>query len=738
ATENEQSEKALTELEAEREQLAAQQTGLDLQKQELVEREQALTEQSEQLESLREELNQQKSTLEIEQASKATENEQSEKALTELEAEREQLAAQQTDLEQYQSELDLQKQELTEREQALAEQSEQLESLREELNQQKSTLESEQASKATENEQSEKALAELKTEREQLAAQQTGLEQYQSELDLQKQELTEREEQLVAREQEMKIEKTTDAALDQKAESLELDRLTEQREELEQLRAELKQQQEELKSQSEQLNAQEQQAPEQEQSNQDQQSTLDEISKDKEKLSLDHDQLMIDREEISRQRDNLESQRIQIQNNQGELEDRERIIQLREQELDERESLMAEVGLNPKEMSTSPASETESLEPDSAEAGIPLATGSLLESFMKDSSSDEPETHEEPAAKSGSLLDLFTKNPAPETIDSGQTPGQNSAEPEQIIELDATTEQEDTLEAAAPDDSDSIAAYMEKLLERSRGEKSGANGTSASAQPKTSHSSTTVNPKSSSQTETNSSLVTDSLPGDQSTSASMSMEEKLETLKKAPTHSQDKDAVRDAMNSFRDVANYSARMAIARHSLKHQKTDLVFKGVLMGVCVLTTIIIFAEWFWGANSLGIFKWAALAVSIASIAQFQRGYQEAKRLFPEKKKPLSKLPDQTETVAGAGIVEESMEQAEKLETVAEQTETPPVDTLNSIKGIQEQLEQLSAEEDELQSLEEQLMKSARSKSNRGDSTTKEENQREFSDPEQDKDQ
>ncbi|HBL45534.1 MAG TPA: hypothetical protein DDZ90_19320, partial [Planctomycetaceae bacterium] len=122
--------------------------------------------------------------------------------------------------------------------------------------------------------------------------------------------------------------------------------------------------------------------------------------------------------------------------------------------------------------------------------------------------------------------------------------------------------------------------------------------------------------------------------------SSITLEEKLATLNQAPAHQQDRDAVRNAMNSFRDVANYSARMAIARHSLKHQKTDLIFKGILSGLCILFSLIIFGEAYWGSNSLGIFKWAALAVTIASTAQFLRGWKEARNLLS------CPLPDEKE--------------------------------------------------------------------------------------------
>ncbi|MCA9021417.1 MAG: hypothetical protein KDA74_14810, partial [Planctomycetaceae bacterium] len=159
---------------------------------------------------------------------------------------------------------------------------------------------------------------------------------------------------------------------------------------------------------------------------------------------------------------------------------------------------------------------------------------------------------------------------------------------------------------------------------------------------------------------------------------------------------QDKDAVRNAMNSFRDVANYSARMAIARHSLKHQRTDLVFKGILSGLCILFSLIIFGEAFWGSNSLGVFKWAALAVTIASTAQFLRGWNEARSLLS------CKIPDETE------LTEENSEQTPPA---AKQSGAQKfsLEALNDeVDSLSDQWAQLSAEEEQLQSLKADLFK------------------------------
>ncbi len=134
-------------------------------------------------------------------------------------------------------------------------------------------------------------------------------------------------------------------------------------------------------------------------------------------------------------------------------------------------------------------------------------------------------------------------------------------------------------------------------------------------------------------------------------------------------------------------------MAIARHSLKNHRSDLMFKGVLTGVCALTTLIIFAESIWGINRLGIMKWAALAVSITSITLFLRACQNAKKLLNVKKSPESKSTEEDDQpVSGDQLISKA--------------ESPTA--VNASGNWQEPL---SAEADELQLREAQLQQNAR---------------------------
>ncbi|MEQ9069182.1 MAG: hypothetical protein RLO18_20785, partial [Gimesia chilikensis] len=120
--------------------------------------------------------------------------------------------------------------------------------------------------------------------------------------------------------------------------------------------------------------------------------------------------------------------------------------------------------------------------------------------------------------------------------------------------------------------------------------------------------------------------------------------------------------------------------------------------------VLTTLIIFAESIWGANTLGIIKWAALAVSITSSAQFLRGLLQVKQLFPDKSNLESSVEEEQVDPQTA------TEPAAATELVDFQDEPDTLEQSNSFSADEEPL---SADEEELQSLEAQLLKNSRRK-------------------------
>jgi hypothetical protein len=90
----------------------------------------------------------------------------------------------------------------------------------------------------------------------------------------------------------------------------------------------------------------------------------------------------------------------------------------------------------------------------------------------------------------------------------------------------------------------------------------------------------------------------------------------------APIHKQDKQAVREKLQSFRQVAHLSARSALAKHSLQQLRNATIAKGVLLGMTGLAAVWFFAEPVWG-RPLQIWKGAVCSLgAILSALEFSR--------------------------------------------------------------------------------------------------------------------
>lgn len=116
--------------------------------------------------------------------------------------------------------------------------------------------------------------------------------------------------------------------------------------------------------------------------------------------------------------------------------------------------------------------------------------------------------------------------------------------------------------AEPEEDEDSVSAYMARLLARARG----ITGKAEPAKPTTSK---VV-------------AVASALP-----QSAMHAAEASEPIDTTPRHKQDKDQVRQSLQSFRAVANQTARKAVARHTWKSLRSTIMTKGLIAGACVVT-------------------------------------------------------------------------------------------------------------------------------------------------------
>jgi hypothetical protein len=80
----------------------------------------------------------------------------------------------------------------------------------------------------------------------------------------------------------------------------------------------------------------------------------------------------------------------------------------------------------------------------------------------------------------------------------------------------------------------------------------------------------------------------------------------------APRHQQDRDAVRADLATMREVANRSARSAIATSTWKRLRGKLFVKSVLVVVSLTISAVLVTGKLWGTVSYTGFGWAFLAI------------------------------------------------------------------------------------------------------------------------------
>ncbi|MEK6258486.1 MAG: FHA domain-containing protein [Planctomycetota bacterium] len=161
---------------------------------------------------------------------------------------------------------------------------------------------------------------------------------------------------------------------------------------------------------------------------------------------------------------------------------------------------------------------------------------------------------------------------------------------------------------------DSIEACMAKLLSRSRG---GSEVSASEVKSLTNSAAFTMSSSGQTAASNDESPVRDTSfdPADRS------------HLTAEPKHKQDRQAVRDDLQSFRQVAHQSARSALARHTTKNLLSAVIAKSVLLGVSLLATTA-----FLGAPLVGMPTqlWKGLACSLATLLSATEVYRSWRQL------------------------------------------------------------------------------------------------------------
>ena len=90
------------------------------------------------------------------------------------------------------------------------------------------------------------------------------------------------------------------------------------------------------------------------------------------------------------------------------------------------------------------------------------------------------------------------------------------------------------------------------------------------------------------------------------------IEKLAEDRPSGPSHVQDRDAVRERLDSLREVANQSARASIAQYTGRTLRNTVLVKGILTVIAFTTSAVLFTGELWGTTSYANFGWMAAAV------------------------------------------------------------------------------------------------------------------------------
>lgn len=195
--------------------------------------------------------------------------------------------------------------------------------------------------------------------------------------------------------------------------------------------------------------------------------------------------------------------------------------------------------------------------------------------------------------------------------------------PEPVSKVESPVAAETSPESASSGSDDSVEEFMARLLARSRGN---AVDMEANAASKSSTPSVPV--------PTVSLPRTDSVPLTELQSADRSH------LMAEPKHKQNKQEVRENLQSFRQVAHLSARSALARYSHQQLLNATIAKGVLFGISAVSTGVFLVDPLWG-NAFQL--WKAGACFLATVLSGM----ETRRSWMQLRGPLGGSPVHAES-------------------------------------------------------------------------------------------
>lgn len=160
-----------------------------------------------------------------------------------------------------------------------------------------------------------------------------------------------------------------------------------------------------------------------------------------------------------------------------------------------------------------------------------------------------------------------------------------------------------------PIDEDDVASYMERLLKRTR---TGIMDFQRSVAPAPAP------------------APPPPVPAPKPDEVAPSLAEEAARPVRRPLAQQEKDAIRGSMDSFRELANRTARAAVARHQLVKLRQTHSTKGMLAGFCTVVTVILVVPEIWGSDRYRIAAIAAAVVTFIASMEWLRTKIRIKKL------------------------------------------------------------------------------------------------------------
>ncbi len=238
--------------------------------------------------------------------------------------------------------------------------------------------------------------------------------------------------------------------------------------------------------------------------------------------------------------------------------------------------------------------------------------------------STNDETVNETADSAGSTTDVSTsiEETQPAQV-SHETVSSESSSPEKAASSENVESEED----------DSVENYMARLLSRARG------GATVSPQEAKSLA-VSATRASAASADPSGDVAAEEVPFDPADRSHLEAE---------PKHKQDRQAVRDHLQSFRQVAHQSARSALARHTTKHLLSTLIAKTFLLGVSTAA-----AAFYLGGPLVGwpAELWNVAACSLATLLsamEFYRSWSKFQQSRTHGMSPKQNTPPRVPVVA-----------------------------------------------------------------------------------------